>query len=94
MKMKLNLKSILKKIILIIVGIYLVITFVKQQKKINSYDSNIDYLSSKIDEAEEHKVELTTIRENVNSLEYIEEIAREKLNMYKPNEKVYIDIRN
>ena len=94
MKMKLNLKSILKKSILIIVGIYLVITFVKQQKKINSYDSNIDYLSSKIDEAEEHKVELTSIRENVNSPEYIEEVAREKLNMYKPNEKVYIDIGN
>ena len=36
MKMKLNLKSILKKIILIIVGIYLVITFVKQQKKIKT----------------------------------------------------------
>lgn len=94
MKMKLNLKSILKKLILIIVGIYLVITFGKQQKKINAYDSNIDYLSSKIDEAEEHKEELTAIRENVNSPEYIEEIAREKLNMYKPNEKVYIDIGN
>lgn len=94
MKIKLNLKNILKKVILIIVGIYLVITFIKQQKKINSYDSNIDYLSTKIEKAEEHKSELTAIRENINSPEYIEEIAREKLNMYKPNEKVYIDIGN
>ncbi len=92
MKIKLNLKNILKKVILIIVGIYLVITFIKQQKKINSYDSNIDYLSTKIEEAQDNKAELTAIRSNINSPEYIEEVAREKLNMYKPNEKVYIDI--
>lgn len=92
MKIKLNFKKILKKVILIIVGIYLVITFIKQQKKINSYNSNIDYLSSKIEEAQDNKSELTTIRDNINSPEYIEELAREKLNMYKPNEKVYIDI--
>ena len=29
---------------------------------------------------------------NINSKEYIEEVAREKLDMYLPNEKVYIDI--
>ncbi len=92
MKIKLNLKNILKKVILIIVGIYLVITFIKQQKKINSYDSNIDYLSTKIEQAQDNKAELTAIRDNINSPEYIEEVAREKLNMYKPNEKVYIDI--
>ncbi len=92
MKIKLNLKNILKKVILIIVGIYLVITFIKQQKKINSYNSNIDYLSTKIEEAQDNKAELTAVRDNINSPEYIEEVAREKLNMYKPNEKVYIDI--
>ena len=94
MKIKLNLKNILKKVILIIVGIYLVITFIKQQKKINSYNSNIDYLSTKIEEAQDNKAELTAVRDNINSPEYIEEVAREKLNMYKPNEKVYIDIGN
>ena len=31
-------------------------------------------------------------KENVNSTEYIEEVAREKLDMYLPNERVYIDI--
>ncbi len=67
MKIKLNLKNILKKVILIIVGIYLVITFIKQQKKINSYNSNIDYLSTKIEEAQDNKAELTAVRENINS---------------------------
>lgn len=92
MKMKLNLKSILTKLILVIAVIYIVTTFIKQQKKINSYDSNIDYLLSQIDEKENYKAELTAVKNNINSPEYIEEVAREKLNMYKPNEKIYIDI--
>ena len=32
------------------------------------------------------------MKTNINSLEYIEKIAREKLDMYLPNEKVYIDV--
>ena len=31
-------------------------------------------------------------KKNINSEEYIEEVAREKLDMYLPNERVYIDI--
>ena len=31
-------------------------------------------------------------KKNINSEKYIEEIAREKLDMYLPNEKVFIDI--
>ena len=30
-------------------------------------------------------------KENVNSKEFIEQMAREKLEMYYPNEKVYVD---
>ncbi len=92
MKTKFKLKSILIKLTFIIVGIYLVVTFVNQQKKINSHNSNIDYLSSKITEQKEYKEELNSIKDNINSPEYIEAVAREKLNMYMPNEKVYIDI--
>ena len=40
----------------------------------------------------EKQEELKTTKENINSEEYIEEVAREKLDMYLPNEKVYIDI--
>ena len=92
MKTKSNLKSILIKLTLIIIGTYFIVTFINQQKKINSHDSTIDYLSSKIDEQKEYKEELNSVRDNINSPEYIEEVAREKLNMYMPNEKVYIDI--
>lgn len=92
MKKKINLKKILSKLILIIIGIYVVMTFISQQEKLNSYDSNIDYLSTTIKEKTEYKEELVAKKDNINSPEYIESMAREKLNMYMPNEKVYIDI--
>jgi len=46
------------------------------------------------EEGTEYKESLVALKENASSLDYIEKIAREKLNMYKPNEKVYIDIGN
>ena len=41
---------------------------------------------------EEKKEKLLETKSNINSKEYIEQVAREKLDMYLPNEKVYIDI--
>ena len=92
MKKKFDFKKLFSKLMLILISIYVIITLVEQQKKINSYDSNIDYLCTTIEEKNEHKEELIATRDNINSPEYIESVAREKLNMYMPNEKVYIDI--
>ena len=39
-----------------------------------------------------YKQSLKALKENIDSPEYIEEIAREKLGMYLPNERVYIDV--
>ena len=36
--------------------------------------------------------ELLEKKQNIDSTEFIEEIARDKLGMYLPNERVYIDI--
>ena len=46
------------------------------------------YTNATIDEQEK----LNETKKNINSNEYIEQIAREKLGMYLPNERVYIDI--
>ena len=45
-----------------------------------------------IEEAKTKNSNLIAKKENVNSKEFIEEIARDKLDMYLPNERVYIDI--
>lgn len=85
-------KSLLKKILFIGIIIYVVYTFFSQQKMLNAYKEDQKRYSEQIAEAEELQEELKTTKENINSKEYIEEVAREKLDMYLPNERVYIDI--
>lgn len=79
-------------LILILLVVYVVFTTVKQQAKINSYNKDISYYTSQKEDLLDKKEELLAIQENVNSEEYIEEVAREKLDMYYPNETVYIDV--
>lgn len=85
-----NLK--LKRIIIIGVAIYVIYTFFVQQKTLNAYKADENRYLEQIALEEERKEELNQTKLNINSEEYIEEIAREKLDMYYPNEKVYIDI--
>ncbi len=85
-------KSIVKKILLIAVGIYIISIFISQQQLLNTYQKEIGKYETQKQEAEETKESLVAMRDNVDSPEYIEEIAREKLGMYLPNERVYIDI--
>ena len=66
--------------------------FIKQQKTLNAYKNEQSYVSSKIDEQEQLNKSLNEKKDNINSPEYIEEMARTKLDMYLPNERVYIDI--
>ncbi len=85
-------KNIIKKILLIAVGIYIISIFISQQQLLNTYQKEIGKYETQKQEAEETKESLVAMKDNVNSPEYIEEIAREKLGMYLPNERVYIDI--
>ena len=91
--MKINIKKMLKKVLLIVFIVYVAVTLVKQQKVLNNYEDNIATLEKNIEDANEHKEELVSLKENAHSLEYIEQIAREKLNMYMPDEKVYMEPR-
>ena len=84
--------SLLKKILIIAFIVYFAYTLIKQQQTLNSYASQKDKYNEDIEVAEEEQADLKEMKENINSDEYIEQIAREKLGMYYPNERVYIDI--
>jgi len=90
--MKINIKKLLKKVILVAFIFYVVMILAKQQKTLNAHKADIASVQEQIDEANDYKDSLVSLKENAHSLEYIEKIAREKLNMYMPNEKVYIDV--
>ena len=81
----------LKNIAVIAFIIYAMTTFINQEKVLSSYKKQEIEVANQIEEAKEYQEELNVNKENANSLEYIEKVAREKLNMYYPNEKVYVD---
>lgn len=84
-------KKIYKRLLILIIALYALFTLINQQKMLNQYSSNEQKLSKEIQNEKQIKEELSQKKENVDSLEYIEQMAREKLDMYYPNERVYID---
>ena len=89
---KFRFKRFFKLILSCIAITYVFGIFINQQKVLNSYNKEQKYITGKIEEQKEYKQELSSLKENVNTPEYIEDIAREKLDMYLPNERVYIVI--
>lgn len=89
---KFIMKNLFKKLCIIIFLIYVTVVFVGQQQTLASYNSQKEYYSEKIDEAEKYNETLVATKSNLDSKEYIESISREKLDMYSKNERVYINI--
>ena len=85
-------KSKMYKLIVIIGIIYVAYVLYNQQVKLNAYSNEKAYYEEKKEDLLKEKEELLEKKDNVNSPEYIEEMAREKLDMYLPNEKVFIDV--
>ena len=84
-------KKIYKKLIILAIATYVIFTLVSQQKTLNQYENQNQKLTEQIAQEKESKEELAKKKEDVNSLEFIEQTAREKLDLYYPNEKVYMN---
>ena len=85
-------KIILKRILLLAISVYVVNTLVYQQKLLNTYAKETEEYANQIEQATQNQTELNETLESLNSTNFIEGIARDKLDMYLPNERVYIDI--
>ena len=84
-------KRILRNLFIIAIIIYVLFVFIKQQKTLNEYSKNTEELNQQIASEEATNQNLNQQKDNVNSLKFIEEMAREKLDMYYPNERVYVN---
>lgn len=84
--------KIFKRICFIVLIIYVSVIFINQQKTLASYNSQKKYYQEKIITAKENNEKLVAEKSNLNSNDYIEKIAREKLDMCTENERVYVDI--
>jgi len=79
-------------IVFILFIVYTLITsFVFQIKKLNEYKAEISSLNKQISSIKEQIEDLKKI-EDGDTNEDLETIARDRLNMVKPDEIVYIDI--
>lgn len=88
MKKKLRIRLI------VVIGalIYLSFIFIEQQNLIEIKNAEMQALQSKIEEENIVSNELNEKKDLIDSPEYIEKIAREKLGMVKSDEKVFVDV--
>lgn len=84
-------KKLYKKLLILLILVYSIFTIVNQQKVLNQYSQTNKELAIKIQEEKEYNEQLVAEKDNVNSKEFIERKAREELDMYYPNERVYVD---
>ncbi|MCL2382736.1 MAG: septum formation initiator family protein [Oscillospiraceae bacterium] len=85
-------KKFLKKILLLAVIIYITYLFISQQRILDSYRLAERHYTEQAEAKSIHRDSLATTRANIDSIEYIEQMAREKLDMFLPNERVYVNV--
>ncbi len=82
--------GILHIFLIVFVG-YFVYTLVDQQIQINKYDSQIKMYNSDIKSKKALTEYYNKQKNNIQSDEYIESVARETLGYVKPYEKTFVD---
>ena len=91
-------KSTMKKMFfsteVVICSYILYVILFKQQSLMNHKKAEMKELQQKIKYEEGITEELNKEKEKINTDEYIEKIAREKLGMVKKNEKIFYDVND
>lgn len=77
--------------IILFFTVYSMVTFVKQEIEIKKYEKEKQSYMDQIAMAKKKNEEYKRYSEYVNTDEYIEKVAREKLGMLLPEEKIYIE---
>ncbi len=91
-KLKKNVKSTKILIfVLVVFSLYFVYTIYDQQLQINNYNSQIEMYNSEIASKKELTEYYKNQSQNIETVEYIEQVARDTLGYVKPYEKVFID---
>ena len=87
-------KKLITLIIIVTSIILFLITFINQEKMSKKYDEESSQYTQQIENAQTIQNKLKSTSSSLNTLNYIEDTARNKLDMYLPNERVYVDIDN
>ncbi|MCL2354634.1 MAG: septum formation initiator family protein [Oscillospiraceae bacterium] len=92
MKKLLKSKKFYRKLLIVSAIIYIAYVFASQQRVLDSYRAAERYYLQQVDVKTAYRNSLTETRANIDSKEYIEDMAREKLDMFLPNERIYVNV--
>ena len=85
-------KSKVVLMIFVVVLIYFSYTVIKQQLLLDNKKDQLEAIEKKVADETELNKDLKKLEEDVNSNEYIEKVAREKIGLVKDGERVFVDI--
>jgi len=85
-------KSSFGVFVLMAIFLYLSYVAVGQQKLLNAKNLEMCKIENKIEEETKTNEELKKEKEMIDSDEYKEKVARDRLGMIKENERVFVDI--
>ena len=83
-------KKLITLIIIVTSIILFLIKFINQEKMSKKYDEESSQYTQQIENAQTTQNKLKSTSSSLNTLNYIEDTARNKLDMYLPNERVYV----
>lgn len=90
-KVKINFKRFILSMLVLVFCVYFVGKMISQQVVLNRKNDEIQEITEQINSASRETDRLEEELESVNDPEYLERMAREKLGLVVPNERVYID---
>ena len=81
--------GLLVKIALLILLAYLIITLVNVRQQIGDAHAAIQTLTEQVNDQTQANTELSNAIENRNDPSYLEDVARERLGLVAPNDRVF-----
>lgn len=81
--------GLLVKIALLILLAYLIITLVNVRQQIGDAHAAIETLTEQVNDQTQANTELSNAIENRNEPSYLEDVARERLGLVAPNDRVF-----
>ena len=81
--------GLLVKIALLILLAYLIITLVNVRQQIVDAHAAIETLTEQVNDQTQANTELSNAIENRNDPSYLEDVARERLGLVAPNDRVF-----
>ena len=81
--------GLLGRIALILILAYMVYALVSVRQEISAARAEVELLTEQLAEQEQYNTELSNAIENRDNPDFVEDIAREKLGLVSPNDRVF-----